>query len=56
MAATERARGGKATIRWVIAAAVLAAGYADLARGGDVIAPVLLVLGYGVLVPVAILA
>lgn len=56
MADREHARDSKATIKWVLAAAVLAAGYADLARGGDVIAPVLLVLGYGVLVPVAILA
>jgi len=56
MADTERARSGKASIKWIVAAAVLAAGYADLARGGDVIAPILLVLGYGVLVPVAILA
>jgi len=33
----------------------LAAGYADLARGGDTIAPILLVVGYCVLVPLAIL-
>jgi hypothetical protein len=40
---------------WGVAFVVLAAGYADLARGGDTIAPVLLVLGYCVLIPVAIL-
>jgi hypothetical protein len=34
---------------------VLAAGYVDLARGGETIAPILLVLGYVVLVPLAIL-
>jgi len=33
----------------------IAAGYADLARGGDTIAPILLVVGYCVLVPLAIL-
>lgn len=33
----------------------IVAGYADLARGGETIAPVLLVAGYCVLVPIAIL-
>ena len=37
------------------AAAALLVGYADLARGGETIAPILLVLGYCVLVPLAIL-
>ena len=40
---------------WSLAAGSLLLGYADLARGGESIAPVLLVLGYCVLVPVAIL-
>jgi hypothetical protein len=40
---------------WVAALAVISLGFADLARGGTTIAPVLLVLGYCVLVPVAIL-
>ena len=40
---------------WTAALAVIAVGFADLARGGTTIAPVLLVLGYCVLVPVAIL-
>ena len=40
---------------WAVAALAIAAGYADLARGGETIAPVLLVAGYCVLVPVAIL-
>jgi len=40
---------------WAAALAVIAVGFADLARGGTTIAPVLLVLGYCVLVPVAIL-
>ena len=40
---------------WGIALLVILAGYADLARGGETIAPVLLVVGYCVLVPLAIL-
>jgi hypothetical protein len=40
---------------WGLAAIVLVAGYADLWRGGETLAPVLLVIGYCVLVPVAIL-
>ena len=40
---------------WGIAMLVILAGYADLARGGETIAPVLLVVGYCVLVPLAIL-
>jgi hypothetical protein len=40
---------------WVASALVLLIGYADLWRGGETLAPVLLVLGYCVLVPVAIL-
>jgi hypothetical protein len=40
---------------WGIAAATLIAGYVDLARGGETIAPILLVIGYCVLVPMAIL-
>jgi hypothetical protein len=44
-----------ALIWWTLAAVSLLAGYADLVRGGETIAPILLVLGYCVLVPVAIL-
>ncbi|HYD53499.1 MAG TPA: hypothetical protein VEA99_12760 [Gemmatimonadaceae bacterium] len=40
---------------WGLAAGALVLGYADLARGGETIAPILLVLGYCVLVPLAIL-
>lgn len=40
---------------WALAALSLLLGYADLARGGETIAPILLVLGYCVLVPIAIL-
>jgi hypothetical protein len=42
-------------IWWSLAAGSLLAGYADLVRGGETIAPILLVLGYCVLVPLAIL-
>jgi hypothetical protein len=40
---------------WSLAAAALVLGFADLARGGETIAPILLVLGYCVLIPLAIL-
>ena len=40
---------------WGVAMLVIVAGYAYLARGGETIAPILLVLGYCVLVPLAIL-
>ena len=40
---------------WAIAGFVIVAGFADLARGGQTLAPILLAVGYCVLVPVAIL-
>lgn len=40
---------------WAIALATILLGYIDLARGGETIAPILLVVGYCVLVPLAIL-
>ena len=40
---------------WGLAVGALALGYADLARGGTTFAPILLVVGYCVLVPIAIL-
>ena len=40
---------------WAAALAVIVAGFADLAAGGTTVAPLLLVLGYCVLVPIAIL-
>jgi hypothetical protein len=46
----------RASVRWAVAGVVLAAGYVDLALGGETIAPILLVIGYCVLVPLAILA
>ena len=40
---------------WALAALTLLAGYADLWRGGETLAPILLIVGYCVLVPLAIL-
>jgi hypothetical protein len=40
---------------WGIALATLVAGFIDLARGGETIGPLLLVLAYCVLIPIAIL-
>jgi hypothetical protein len=44
-----------AAVWWGAALVALGIGYADLARGGITLAPVMLVLGYCVLVPLAIL-
>ncbi|MFI5244685.1 MAG: hypothetical protein ACHQQR_05620 [Gemmatimonadales bacterium] len=56
MADTGSGKKGSSVLKWGVAAVVLAAGYADLARGGATLAPILLVIGYGILVPVAILS
>ncbi len=40
---------------WGLALAAIVLGFADLARGGETIAPILLVVGYCVLIPIAIL-
>lgn len=40
---------------WGIAVVVILAGFADLALGGETIAPILLAVGYCILVPIAIL-
>jgi hypothetical protein len=45
----------RALLWWGLATLSLAGGYADLIRGGETIAPILLVVGYCILVPVAIL-
>jgi hypothetical protein len=45
----------RAFLWWGVTVLVIAVGYADLARGGVTLAPVLLVAGYVVLVPLAIL-
>jgi hypothetical protein len=46
----------RARVAWPAAALALIVGFADLARGGTTIAAVLLVAGYVVLVPRALLA
>ena len=46
---------GRSAALWAGAAIGLVAGYADLARGGETLAPILLIIGYCVLVPLAIL-
>jgi hypothetical protein len=45
----------RALLWWGAAALALLGGYVDLWRGGETIAPILLILGYVVLVPAAIL-
>jgi MYXO-CTERM domain-containing protein len=55
MAESESVARSRPLLWWGLAVLALAAGYVDLARGGMTIAPVLLVVGYCVLVPVAIL-
>lgn len=55
MAEAEAKLTSRPLLWWAIAIVVLLAGYADLARGGETIAPLLLVVGYCVLVPLAIL-
>lgn len=54
MPMTANAR-SRALLWWGAALLTLLAGYIDLWRGGETIAPLLLVLGYVVLVPAAIL-
>lgn len=55
MAETEQRNRSATLVWWGAAAVALAAGYIDLALGGITVAPILLVLGYCVLVPLAIL-
>lgn len=40
---------------WGIALVTILAGFVDLWRGGETIAPILLVIGYCILIPIAIL-
>ena len=55
MAESETSPRTRGWMWWGIALAVIVLGFADLARGGETIAPILLAVGYCVLVPVAIL-
>jgi hypothetical protein len=57
---SERAKavGGKFSrplMWWGMSAGTLVVGYADLWRGGETLAPILLVIAYCVLIPIAIL-
>lgn len=45
----------RALLYWGAALLTLLLGYVDLARGGETVAPILLVAGYVVMVPLAIL-
>jgi hypothetical protein len=55
MTQTEPVTERRSWLWWAIAIVCILLGYADLARGGTTIAPILLVAGYCVLVPIAIL-
>lgn len=55
MAENETTNRSRSLMWWGLAGLVLVAGFADLARGGETIAPILLAIGYCVLVPIAIL-
>ena len=55
MAQTDTMSQARPWLWWVIAAVTILLGFADLARGGTTVAPILLVAGYCVLVPIAIL-
>ena len=54
MTATTKNR-SRALLWWGAASLSLLAGYIDLWRGGETLAPILLVIGYVVLVPAAIM-
>ena len=55
MAASETSPRTRGWLWWAIAGIVIVAGFADLARGGETIAPILLAVGYCVPIPLAIL-
>lgn len=55
MSDTQNPSKSRALIWWGAALGTLLVGYIDLWRGGETIAPLLLVIGYLVLVPMAIL-
>ena len=55
MAETDTTARPRTWLWWGLAILALVLGYADLIRGGITLAPILLVLGYCILIPVAIL-
>jgi hypothetical protein len=46
----------RGAIWWAVAFAAIVLGYADLARGGETLAPILLIAGYCIFIPIAILS
>ena len=55
MAESETSPRTRGLMWWGVAAVVIIAGFADLARGGETVAPILLAIGYCIMVPLAIL-
>jgi hypothetical protein len=55
MAPTSQSPRTRPRLFWGLALLTIIAGFVDLARGGETVAPILLVIGYCVLVPIAIL-
>jgi hypothetical protein len=55
MSRLHQVAGSRAIVARVAALTLIAIGYVDLSRGGTVVAPLALVIGYLVLVPVALL-
>jgi len=55
MASNETSPRTRGAVWWVCAALAIILGFADLARGGETVAPILLAVGYCVLIPMAIL-
>ena len=55
MASSETAPRTRGIVWWGVALLTIVLGFADLARGGETVAPILLAVGYCVLIPMAIL-
>jgi uncharacterized membrane protein YtjA (UPF0391 family) len=55
MATVEMSSRTRGLVWWGVALLAIVLGFADLARGGETIAPILLAVGYCVLVPAAIM-
>jgi hypothetical protein len=55
MVQTNQTPRSRPLLYWGLALGTIVLGFADLARGGETIAPILLVIGYCVLIPIAIL-
>lgn len=55
MAANDMSSRTRGMLWWGLAVLAILGGFADLARGGETIAPILLAVGYCVLIPTAIL-